>query len=177
MAAPRNIDELKERTLEQIFALKRNGVKVSGRKINEYLSDRDLTGPSHRNIMKSTPSKSMINNFKGKAQPHYDNSDVQYLININMFIGQHADKLDATLQDDCYVSMEEGKQTLPMHVQRVLGSRDRGARTALRAIARAAAIRASGCSDSDSVRASGSKVEAASPPCGSNSNHLSVAML
>ena len=51
MPAPRNIDELKDRTLEQIFALKGKGVKVSGPKINEYLSDRDLTGPSHRNIM------------------------------------------------------------------------------------------------------------------------------
>ena len=55
MPAPRNLDELKQRTLHQIDALKAKGVKTSGRKINEYLSGRDLTGPSHRNIMKSTP--------------------------------------------------------------------------------------------------------------------------
>ena len=60
MAAPRNIDELKERTLAQIFALKGKGVKVSGAKINEYLSDGDLTGSSHRNIMKSTPSPGFL---------------------------------------------------------------------------------------------------------------------
>ena len=60
MVAPRNIDELKERTLAQIFALKGKGVKVSGPKINEYLSDRDLTGPLHRKIMKSAPSPGFL---------------------------------------------------------------------------------------------------------------------
>ena len=101
MPAPRNLDELKQRTLHQIDALKAKGVKTSGRKINEYLSGRDLTGPSHRNIMKSTPGRSMINNFKEKRQPHYNN--ISALLALNTFIGVHAKVLKGTdLADDDY---------------------------------------------------------------------------
>ena len=60
MPAARNLDELKQRTLDQISALKHRGVKTSGRKISEYMSDRDLAGPPHRKIMKSTPSPGFL---------------------------------------------------------------------------------------------------------------------
>ena len=132
MPAPHNIDELKERTLEQIFALKRKGVKVSGPKINEYLSDRNLTGPSYRNIMKSTPSMSMINKFKGKAQPHYNNISV--LLALNVFIGVHKKKLArAQWADKDYCTPQHITNEIKHVIDVSLSRESRGVRAELRA--------------------------------------------
>ena len=45
MPAPRNIEELKKRTLGQVAALKARNVKVSGTKNSEFMSSGNLTGP------------------------------------------------------------------------------------------------------------------------------------
>ena len=55
MPAPRNIEELEERTLGQVAALKAKNVKVSGRGIFEFMSSGNLTGPPHRDIAAKMP--------------------------------------------------------------------------------------------------------------------------
>ena len=67
MPAPRNIEELKKRTLDQVAALKAKNVKVSGRGIFEFMSSGNLTGPPHRDIAAKMPGPAEITRFKGKG--------------------------------------------------------------------------------------------------------------
>ena len=134
MPAPRNIEELKRRTLGQVAALKAKNVKVSGRGIFEFMSSGNLTGPPHRDIAAKMPGPTEINRFKGKQLPAYNN--LSTLLFLNVFIGEHKKKLMRTQWFDkdyctpCHITTEI------KHVIDVsLSEKNRGVRHELRAAA------------------------------------------
>ena len=148
MPVPLNLDELKERTLEQIAALKEKKVKISGEMINQYLLEKNLTGPSHRNIRSMLPSCSLVNKFKGKKQPHYDNISV--LLALNVFVGEHRRMLARTrLADEDYCTPHRITDRIKHIIDKFLGESDRDVRVQLRAATAAAAAGSDGDGDGD----------------------------